>query len=68
MHTKFLSEAFKGRDHMEKCEVMLEWILRKLDGKAWTGFIWCSMGPVAGSHECSDKPLSSYNVGNFLSS
>jgi hypothetical protein len=44
MHTKFLSENLKGRDHSGDLEVdvrvILEWILGKQDENMWTGCIW----------------------------
>jgi hypothetical protein len=41
MHTKFLSENLKGRDHSEDLgvdgKIILEWILREL---GWKGVDW----------------------------
>jgi len=38
----------KGRDHSEDLdldwEIILEWILGKLDGRMWTGCIWLRIG------------------------
>jgi len=43
MHTKFLSECLNGRGHAEELGVdgkkILEWILGKVGGEMWTGFI-----------------------------
>ena len=30
---------------------ILNWILRKLDGMVWTGFIWLRIGTMAGHSE-----------------
>jgi hypothetical protein len=42
MHTIFLLESLKGRDHLENLvvdgRIILEWILRKQGGKVWTRF------------------------------
>jgi uncharacterized membrane protein YjdF len=35
------SEGVDGR-------IILEWILRKYDGKVWTGFIWLRIGNSGG--------------------
>jgi len=47
MHTKFLSENLKGRDHLEDLgidrKIILEWILGKQSGKVWT-VIWFRTG------------------------
>jgi hypothetical protein len=37
MHTKFLSESLKGRDHLEVLERILKWILKKY-GVNWIHF------------------------------
>jgi hypothetical protein len=48
MHTVFWLENLKGRDHSEDIEVdgriILEWILGKKGGNAWTEFIWLRIG------------------------
>jgi hypothetical protein len=42
-NTKFLLENLKGRDLSEDLgvdgKIILEWILREYDGKAWAGLI-----------------------------
>jgi hypothetical protein len=47
IHTNFLSENFKGRDHAEDLSVdkriVLKWILGKYDGKVWTASVWLRM-------------------------
>jgi hypothetical protein len=42
MHTIFLLENLKVKDHSEDPSVdkILEWTLGKLVGKVWTGCIW----------------------------
>jgi hypothetical protein len=43
MRTKLWLENLNGTDHSEDLGVdgrILEWILVKLGGKEWTGFIW----------------------------
>jgi hypothetical protein len=43
MRTKFWSENVKGSDHMGDLgldgKIILKCILKKWDGRAWTGFI-----------------------------
>jgi hypothetical protein len=48
MHTKFWLKSLKGKDHTEDLgvdgRIPLEWILKKQNGRAWTGFIWLRIG------------------------
>jgi hypothetical protein len=48
MHRKFWSENLKERDHSEDLgmdeRIILEWILGKHGGKAWTRFICVRIG------------------------
>jgi hypothetical protein len=43
----------KGKDHSEDLDVdwkiILEWMLGKCNGKAWTGFIWLRIGTSGGA-------------------
>jgi hypothetical protein len=44
MHTIFLLEKLKERDHLEEAgvnekKIVLDWILGKLGGRVWTGSI-----------------------------
>jgi hypothetical protein len=51
MHTKFLSENLKGKDHEEDLSIgekMLEGILEKLDRKMLIGCIWLRIGTSGG--------------------
>jgi hypothetical protein len=52
MHTTFLLENLKGRDHSEYLgidgKIILEWILGKKGGKLWTGCIWLRIGTSGG--------------------
>jgi hypothetical protein len=52
MHMKFWSENLRGRDHAKELsanyKIILEWILGKLGGKAWTEFIWLRIGTNGG--------------------
>jgi hypothetical protein len=49
---KLLLVNVKGRDHLENSRVdgriILEWILKKYDGKVWNGFIWLGVGTGGG--------------------
>jgi hypothetical protein len=44
MHTGFWRKSLKIGDQLQElCEdgrIVLEWILKKRDGRAWAGFIW----------------------------
>jgi hypothetical protein len=48
MHTTFLSENLKGRDHSENIgvdgRIILDWILGRYGGVVWTVFIWLRIG------------------------
>jgi hypothetical protein len=52
MCTKFWPEILKGRDHLADVgvdgRIIFEWILEKLDGKVWTGYIWLMTGISGG--------------------
>jgi hypothetical protein len=53
MHTKFLLENPKRRDHSKDLgadgRIILEWILEKNGAKVWTGCIWFRIGTSGGS-------------------
>jgi hypothetical protein len=52
MHTKLWTENVNRRENSEDLGVvrkkLLEWILEKYGGKAWTGFIWLKIGNSGG--------------------
>jgi hypothetical protein len=48
MHTGFCGKNLKEGDCFENLgidwRIILEWVLRKHDGRMWTGFIWLRTG------------------------
>jgi hypothetical protein len=48
MYTKFWFQNLKKRYHSEDVgvdgRIILKWILNKLHGEMWTGFIWLWIG------------------------
>ena len=44
---------------------MFTWILKKVNGGAWTGFIWLWIG-TGGRHECGNENMSPIKCGEFL--
>ena len=46
--------------------VILRWIFRKWDVRAWTGSIRRRQGQVSGNCECGNEPLGSIKCGEFL--
>ena len=52
MYTGFWCGNLRERDYLEDTDVdgrkILRWIFRKLDVRAWTGFIWLRMGTGGG--------------------
>jgi hypothetical protein len=52
MYKIFWLKNLKGRYHSEELgvyvKIILEWILRKQDGKVWTGFVWLRIGTSGG--------------------
>jgi hypothetical protein len=60
MLTKVWLGSLKGTDHSVDIGIdgrlILKWILRELDGRVWTGFIWLRMGLVMCSCEHSNEP------------
>jgi hypothetical protein len=61
-----------GRDHSGDLgvdgKIILDWILGKLGGKVWTGFMWFRIGPVAGSYEHGSEPSGSVKAGSLKES
>jgi hypothetical protein len=48
--------------------ILLKWIFKKQDGRAWTGFIWKRAGTVAGCCEHGNELPSSITCSEFLTS
>ena len=46
--------------------IILRWILRKWDVRAWTGSTRFREGQVSGHCECGNEPLGSVKCGEFL--
>ena len=61
---------YRERDHLEDEGVdgmiILRWVFRKWDVRAWTGLIWLRIGQVEGSCECGNEPSGSIKCGEFL--
>ena len=59
MHTGFL-ENVKDSEHLEELgidgRIILEWILKKLDGNVWNGFIGLRIGTNGRMCECGNEP------------
>jgi len=49
------------------CRIILRWIFRKWDVRAWTGLIWLMIGAEAGTCVCSNELLGSINMENLTS-
>jgi hypothetical protein len=51
-HVKVWSESKKGKDHLEDKGVdgtiILKWIIKKLNGRVWSAFIWFAIGTSGG--------------------
>jgi hypothetical protein len=51
-NTKFWSENFKGRGHLEELgvggRIMLDWLLEKCGVKLWSGCNWLRIGTSGG--------------------
>jgi hypothetical protein len=69
MHTKFLEENLKGRDHFKALAIdgmiILEHILGKWSGKLQTGCIWLRVG-TSGRFLYGNEPLGSIKSREFL--
>jgi hypothetical protein len=67
MRTKFWSGNLKGRDYSEDLgidgKIILEWILRKLEGKVWTVCIWLRIGTSGGLCKHGNEPSGSIKDG-----
>jgi hypothetical protein len=53
IHTEFSLGNVKKREHKEELcvdrRIILKWILKKWDGRTWTGLICLRTGPIGGS-------------------
>jgi hypothetical protein len=46
--------------------IILRWIFRKWDVRAWTGSIWLRIETYAGTCESGNEPSGSIKCGEFL--
>jgi len=47
-------------------KIILKYVLKKWNGKAWTGFIWIRIGTGGGACQCGNEPSGSIIRGEFL--
>jgi len=68
-NTGFCWGNLRERDHLEEPgiygRIILRWVFRKWYGDAWMGFIWLSIGTVAGICECGNEPSGSIKCQEF---
>jgi hypothetical protein len=69
-YTEFWWGKLRERDHGEHPSIdgriILRWICRKWDVRAWTGSVWLGVGQVVGTCECGNETLGSIKCGEFL--
>ena len=46
--------------------LILKFVVKKQDGREWTGFLWLKMGTSGGSCEHGNEPCVFVRHGNFL--
>jgi len=60
----------RERDHLGDPgidgQMIIRWILRKMDVVEWTGSSWLRIGTVAGTCEHGKEPSDSIKCGEFL--
>ena len=65
-YTEFWWGNLRERDHLEDPDVdariILRWIFRRLDVRAWAGSSWLRIG----TGDCSNEPCGSLKCGVFL--
>ena len=70
MHTWFwlvdLSEGDRLQGVGIVVRIILKWISREWDVRAWTGLIRLGMGTDGGSFECGNEPSDSMKCEEFL--
>jgi hypothetical protein len=68
VYTGFWWRNLRERDHLEDPDVdgriILRWIFRKWDVKAWTGSFWLRIG--TGRNECDNELSGSIKCGEIL--
>jgi hypothetical protein len=52
VYTRFCWRELKGRNHLEDLlideRIILKWVIKKSDGRIWTGLIWLRRGSCGG--------------------
>jgi hypothetical protein len=70
MHTGFWLVDLSEGDRLEGVgivvRIIIKWISRKWDMRAWTGLILLAIGTDGGSFECGNEPSGSMKCEEFL--